>query len=55
MMLFITHAIPKTLKIDEIIHLTKTGAPSLRVVEKTAAPATDGNPKVAPHAGETHP
>ncbi|WP_428507391.1 peptidase domain-containing ABC transporter [Roseateles sp.] len=37
-MLFITHALPRNLKIDEVLHLSKDGAHQLRAVAAAAAP-----------------
>ena len=36
-MLFITHAMPKALKIDEVVQLTKDGAQRLKLVDQDAA------------------
>jgi subfamily B ATP-binding cassette protein HlyB/CyaB len=38
-MLFIAHALPKSLRVDEIIHLSKDGARALHAVPIQAAPA----------------
>lgn len=43
-MLFITHAMPKALKIDDVIHLTKDGVQRLKVVPAEAAQRTAGVP-----------
>jgi ATP-binding cassette, subfamily B, bacterial HlyB/CyaB len=50
-MLFITHALPKSLQIDEVIQISKDGAQRMKVVPKAAAAqATASNPaKAAQH------
>lgn len=50
-MLFITHALPRSLKIDEILHLSKDGAHQLRAVAPTADPGPRGQGTAAPTAG----
>ncbi len=47
-MLFITHAMPKTLRIDEVIHMTKEGARQVKAVA-TAAKSTNTESTVSPH------
>lgn len=43
-MLFITHALPRSLKIDEILHLSKDGAHQLRTVATSANATRTGLP-----------
>jgi subfamily B ATP-binding cassette protein HlyB/CyaB len=47
-MLFITHALPRSLKIDEILHLSKDGAHQLRAVAPAADPGLRGHSAPAP-------
>ena len=37
-MLFITHAVPRNLRIDEIIHVSKQGARQLHAIAPTTQP-----------------
>jgi ATP-binding cassette, subfamily B, bacterial HlyB/CyaB len=39
-MLFITHAVPRNLRIDEIIHVSKQGARQLHAVAPASQPET---------------
>ena len=40
-MIFITHALPRSLRVDEVVHLSKDGARQVRsVVNPPAAPAS---------------
>jgi subfamily B ATP-binding cassette protein HlyB/CyaB len=44
-MLFITHAMPKALKIDEVVHLTKDGSQQFKVIGKDNRPVEAGATK----------
>jgi subfamily B ATP-binding cassette protein HlyB/CyaB len=39
-MIFITHALPRTLRVDEVVHLSRDGARQVRSVGHATAPAT---------------